>query len=435
MADQQTAPAPPPIPDTTPLQPDTLSNRHKRYIFFGIVGIIVAILIANAISGSPTPMKPKTPAVAPQQQQNPTLAQIQAKAANLQRQQQELLKETMTGIDQLQSSRRSPYPGTTPTAADLQREAALEQAQQIARAQQFRSGTGQYASNIQPPQQLAPAKSQLETEQEQAAYKSLFADNIVQRQDGARAAAAQPPASAPTTPAPGYSAGPLRGTTDKAETHAAEDPPTRRQPLDFDPAGQQTYWLPEGTVIESVLTDRLDGEQPAPVNCMLTSDVYLPGTPILLIPQGSRVIGEARVVAGFAQRRLAVFFHRIIVPAGLKTYAIELDKLIPALSQTGAGGLNDKVDNHYASIFGASLAIGAIGGLAQIGNGYSSVGYSPGMEFRNGVSQSTSQSAMQVLDRFLNRMPTITIREGTRVRIMLTSDLQVPDFSAMKGGA
>jgi type IV secretory pathway VirB10-like protein len=188
-------------------------------------------------------------------------------------------------------------------------------------------------------------------------------------------------------------------------------------------------------VLESVLTDRLDGEQPAPVNCMLTSDVYLPGTQILLIPQGSRVIGEARAVAGFGQRRLAVFFHRIVVPAGLKTYAIELDKLMPALSQTGAGGLHDKVDNHYASIFGASLAIGAIGGLAQIGNGYSGVGYSPGMEFRNGVSQSTSQSAMQVLDRFLNRMPTITIREGTRVRIMLTSDLQVPDFSAMKGGA
>ena len=431
MGDQQMAPAPPPIPDTTPLQPDTLSNRHKRYIFFGIVGIIVAILIANAISGSPTPTKPKTPSVAPQQQQNPTLAQIQAKAADLQQQQQELLKETMTGIDQLQSSTRSPYPGTPPTAADLQREAALKQAQQIAGAQQFGPGAAQYANNIQPP---APAKSQVETEQEQAAYKSLFADNIVQQQGGARAATAQPPASTPAMPAPGYSSGPLPDKTDDAGTRLAQDQARKRQPLDFDPAGQQNYWLPEGTVLESVLTDRLDGEQPAPVNCMLTSDVYLPGTQILLIPQGSRVIGEARAVAGFRQRRLAVFFHRLIVPAGLKTYAIELDKLTPALSQTGAGGLHDKVDNHYASIFGASLAIGAIGGLAQIGNGYSGVGYSPGMEFRNGVSQSTSQSAMQVLDRFLNRMPTITIREGTRVRIILTSDLQVPDFPAMKGG-
>jgi len=432
MADQQMAPAPPPIPDTTQLQPDTLSNRHKRYIFFGIVGIIVAILIANAISGSQTPAKPKTPSVTPQQQQNPTLAQIQAKAADLQRQQQELLKETMTGIDQLQSSTRSPYPGTSPAAPDLQREAGLKQAQQIARAQQFGPGAAQYASNARPP---APAKSQLETEQEQAAYKSLFADNIVQQQSGAHAATAQPPKSGPVTPAPSYSSGPLPSRTDDAGMHGAQDQARKRQPLDFDTAGQQNYWLPEGTVLESVLTDRLDGEQPAPVNCMLTSDVYLPGTQILLIPQGARVIGEARAVAGFGQRRLAVFFHRMIIPAGPKTYAIELDKLMPALSQTGTGGLHDKVDNHYASIFGASLAIGAIGGLAQIGNGYSGAGYSPGMEFRNGVSQSTSQSAMQVLDRFLNRMPAITIREGTRVRIMLTSDLQVPDFSAMKGGA
>jgi hypothetical protein len=245
MADQQTAAAPPPIPDTTPLQPDTLSNRHKRYIFFGIVGIIVAILIANAISGSPTPMKPKTPAVAPQQQQNPTLAQIQAKAADLERQQQELLKQTMTGIDQLQSSRRSPYPGTTPTAADLQREAALEQAQQIARAQQFGSGAGQYASNVQPPQPV-PVKSQLQTEQEQADYKSLFADNIVQRQGGARAATAQPPTNSPATPAPGYSSGPLPDKTDDAATHGAQHQTKKRQPLDFDPDGQQDYWLAEG---------------------------------------------------------------------------------------------------------------------------------------------------------------------------------------------
>ena len=89
-------------------------------------------------------------------------------------------------------------------------------------------------------------------------------------------------------------------------------------------------------------------------------------------------------------------------------------------------GLHDKVNSHYASIFGASLAIGAIGGLAQIGNGYSGFGYDPSVEIRNGMTQSMGQSSSRVLDRFLNRMPTITIREGTRVRIILTDDLQLP---------
>ena len=61
-----------------------------------------------------------------------------------------------------------------------------------------------------------------------------------------------------------------------------------RTSLDFDPAKQEVYWLPEGTILEAVLTNRLDGEQPGPVNCMITTDVYLPGTRLLLIPQGAR---------------------------------------------------------------------------------------------------------------------------------------------------
>ena len=107
---------------------------------------------------------------------------------------------------------------------------------------------------------------------------------------------------------------------------------------------------------------------------------------------------------------------------------------MPALSQAGDVGLHDQVNNHYFSIFGASLAVGAIGGLAQIGNGTSGFGYDPSVEFRNGVSQSMAQSASQILDRFLNRMPTITIREGTRVKIILTDDLQLPPYESTRQG-
>ena len=91
------------------------------------------------------------------------------------------------------------------------------------------------------------------------------------------------------------------------------------------------------------------------------------------------------------------------------------------------------MNSHYISIFGASLAIGAIGGLAQIGNGTNGFGYDPSVQFRNGISQSTAQSADRVLDRFLNRMPTVTIREGTRVKIVLTDDLAVPAYGLSKG--
>ena len=106
-------------------------------------------------------------------------------------------------------------------------------------------------------------------------------------------------------------------------------------------------------------------------------------------------------------------------------------KSLRASRRPGKPGLHDKVNSHYASIFGASLAIGAIGGLAQIGNSTSALVYDPSVSLRNGISQSMAQSSDRVLEKFLNRLPTITIREGTRVKIVLTSDLPVPAFEQM----
>jgi type IV secretion system protein VirB10 len=167
------------------------------------------------------------------------------------------------------------------------------------------------------------------------------------------------------------------------------------------------------------------------VNCLITTDVYLPGTRLVVIPQGARALGEASKVSNFGQQRLAVAFHRILIP-GLRAYAIPLERELLGLAQAGEAGLHDKVNSHYASIFGASLAIGAIGGLAQIGNGGSALTYDPAVSLRNGVSQSMAQSSDRVLEKFLNRLPTITIREGTRVKIVLTSDLPVPAYEQMR---
>ncbi len=136
-------------------------------------------------------------------------------------------------------------------------------------------------------------------------------------------------------------------------------------------------------------------------------------------------MGEAKAVDAFGQQRLAVAFHRILTP-GLHGYGIPLDKIEPGLGQAGESGLHDKVNSHYFSIFGAAIAVGAIGGLAQIGNNAGSL--STLSSFRNGVSSSTAQSADRILDRFLNRLPTVTVRPGTRVRIILTDDLALPAY-------
>jgi type IV secretion system protein VirB10 len=435
MADDQLSqpPAssgPPPIPDPQPLQPGSLSNRHKRWIFYGVMGLVLLIVLANLI-GTPVSSPVKTPAQAgTQPAQNPSPGQIRDLENNLKQEEARLLEETARHAQQLQRDRAG-QPQTPPVSAeDLQRAAALQEAADARRQFEATYGGREAAKG----QQADTQKSQLDTENEQRAYKSLFADNVIRQepaggpglpsQDQVRTASAQSVASTAKIPS--------EPSADPRE-QPRKDAPAERKALDFQPGAQRNFWLPEGTVLEAVLTNRLDADQPGPVNCMITTDIYLPGSRQLVIPQGARVLGEASKVSAFGQQRLAVAFHRIIVP-GLRTYSIPLDKKPPALAQAGEAGLHDKVDNHYFSIFGASLAVGAIGGLAQIGNGYSGFGYDPSVQMRNGISQSIAQSSDRILDRFLNRLPTITIREGTRAKVVLTDDLEVPAYNSVRPG-
>jgi type IV secretion system protein TrbI len=427
MADESKMPrtesAPLAVPDPQSLQSNRLSNKHKRWMFFGVMGVVLLIVLANLVgTNQPTTPKPGDRRGTPQQHQNPTPAQIRDWENNLKQQEAQLLDETARHAQQLARDRAAQGEVQPMTADDLQRAAALQDAAQ-ARAQfqqTYASAPGTATTNSQ--------KSQLQAEKEQQAYKSLFADNVVRQEAVTPSTISNAKTAVEPQPSPTAVSGPLAGEVRQESVREKE-----RKPLDFTPAAQPTFWMPEGTVIEAVLTNRLDGDAVGPVNCMITTDVYLPGTRTVVIPQGARVLGEASKVSSFGQQRLAVAFHRILVP-GLHPYSIPLDKQPPGLAQPGEVGLHDKVNSHYVSIFGASLAIGAIGGLAQIGNGFSGFGYDPSVQFRNGVTQSLAESSDRVLDRFLNRMPTITIREGTRVKILLTDDLQVPAYDSMHTG-
>jgi type IV secretion system protein VirB10 len=186
---------------------------------------------------------------------------------------------------------------------------------------------------------------------------------------------------------------------------------------------EKQYRLFEGTIIETVLTNRLNGSFSGPINCMVTTNVYSHDGQHLLIPQGSRVLGEVRRVETFGQERLAVFFHRLIMPDG---YWLTFDQF-HGLNQFGETGLKDQVNHHYLQIFGVSLAIGAIAGLS-LANTHYGTDYSGLDAYRQGVSTSLSQSSLRILDRYLNVLPTFTIREGHRVKVWLSEDLLLPAY-------
>ena len=178
-----------------------------------------------------------------------------------------------------------------------------------------------------------------------------------------------------------------------------------------DPPGWER--IHEGSFLEAVLLTQLTGDFPGPVLAMVSVPFYSADRQRILIPRGARVVGTAQAVQDPDQSRLAVAFHRLLLPDGSW-----IDLEFTGLNQAGEGALQDQVDRHYFSTFAAAGAVGVVSGLALAGG-------SP-FGLRAGVGQGLGQSATSVLDRFLNRLPTITIRAGHRLRIWFTSDVLVP---------
>jgi len=221
-------------------------------------------------------------------------------------------------------------------------------------------------------------------------------------------------------------------TAEEAEENASKQKPaaTPVRTYPFNSAEGKDYVVFEGTVIETVLLNRLDGQFTGPVECLVSTDLYSHDRQHLLIPAGTKVLGEAKHVEAFGQTRLAVVFHRLIMPDG---YSVSLDQF-KGMNQIGDVGLRDQVNNHYAKIFGASLAVGAVGGIAEAGSG-SLLTQSGTQTIQQGVGQSLGQTSQRILDKFLNILPTVTIREGHRVKIYLSGDLMVPDYASHKMSA
>lgn len=190
------------------------------------------------------------------------------------------------------------------------------------------------------------------------------------------------------------------------------------------PASSKSYVLFEGTVLETILLNRLNGSFAGPVTCLVSTDLYSHDRQHVLVPSGSKVLGEAKKVESTGQERLAVFFHRLLMPDG---YSVTLDQF-KGLSQAGETALRDRVDSHYLQIFGASLAIGILGGVAQAGTGNVLTNSSLD-RIREGFGGNLANSGSAVLDHFLNILPTVTIREGSRVKIYLAGDLLLPDYA------
>ena len=192
---------------------------------------------------------------------------------------------------------------------------------------------------------------------------------------------------------------------------------------DFDGYQGRLYRVFEGTVFEGVVTNHVDGGFSGPIIVMLTTDYYSHDHQQLLLPQGTRLIGNVQSVGNAQQRKLFVVFNRAICPDG---FSLDLNKYI-GLDPLGTTGLATNVNNHILSSFAAAAAIGGLGGLAQIGNNGSIL--TSDTQIRNGISSQTSQEAEQILNHFINRLPVITVKEGSRARVYINQDILIPSYA------
>ena len=262
---------------------------------------------------------------------------------------------------------------------------------------------------IPPAQAVVPPPAGV-TAQDSIATAGEFLQLLTELNDRELAATAQPvPAASGPTPS-------LARLGPETETPVVDRP--------ADPAGWDRIY--EGSFLEAVLVTQLSGEFPGPILANVSVPFYSADRQRVLIPRGARVAGTVEAVSGADQERLAVAFHRILWPDG-RSVSLEFN----GLNQIGESALKDEVDRHYFSMFAAAGAVGILSGLTAIGSNP----YAGGRQgFQAGASQGLGEGAVRILDRFLNRLPTITIRAGHRVRIWFTGDVLVPRQPQPAGG-
>ena len=181
--------------------------------------------------------------------------------------------------------------------------------------------------------------------------------------------------------------------------------------------------LQAGAVIAAALITGIRSDLPGQITAQVTENIYdSPTGKILLVPQGTRVIGQYDSGVGFGQRRILLVWNRLIFPNGR---SIVLERQ-PGADAEGYAGLEDGVDYHWGDLFKAA----ALSTILSIGAEAGSSGQENDIvrALRRGASDSINQTGQQIVQRQLNIAPTLTIRPGFPVRVIVTRDLVLEPY-------
>ena len=428
----------PNTPATIPEQPDAKPPLKKSMpVVIALVAILAILGIANVTSlvrgnkkTAPTsalPMRPASPS-AQQVSSFETQQQLQAQHDAEEKQRQQ---ELLAAMQQFQNTEGTPSPESTNAApmTAAQRDAIYGGS----------SNAPQRTSNVSEAQAEAKQRALARERQKQDAINSdTMAIDFAHAGDTANPSTPNPqtatvlaehaeaPSSAKSEEVVAAGSAPSLKSSNAAVSEQPSAASTKTDPMGpypFDQYQGRLYRIFEGTVLEGVVTNHIDGGFNGPILVMLTTDYYSHDHQQLLMPQGTRLIGTVQSVGSAQQRKMFVTFHRAVCPDG---FSLDFDKYI-GLDPLGTTGLATKVDHGYFQAFAAAAAIGGIGGLAQIGNNGSVL--DPSTEIRNGISEQMASEGEQILNHFLNRLPVITLKEGSRARVYVGRDILIPSYA------
>jgi type IV secretion system protein VirB10 len=186
------------------------------------------------------------------------------------------------------------------------------------------------------------------------------------------------------------------------------------------------YEIQAGTIVPAVLLTAINSDLPGPVVAQVREHVYDTVTgETLLVPQGSRLIAQYDSRVAWGQERVLLCWNRLLLPNG---DSIDL-KCMPAADLKGAAGLTDEVDEHWWRILkGATVAtLLATTGTVVAGD---TTGYNPTVSqtlARNAAGE-VGQVGQQLTRSNLNIQPTITVRPGFSVNVIVTKDMILPPY-------
>ena len=394
MPEEKQTPEVQPVPavhDKRNLPGGVVPKQAQGYV---IAGLAVLILLAVMFSKNQAKPVPKNAVL------TPTVVSTDANQRKIRELEQDLSADQRQTQQAQKIANSSVAPASTPTQA------------------------GSAVPATPPTATESPRDPVMEAERA-LAFKARFASNLVTADAGASRPSAETMNTLARPDADGIPEMARSANTPQQASAAQAAATGKRAPeVSVNSAHGQPYVVFEGTTIDTVLSNRLDGEFAGPVKVMVTNPVYSRDRQHVLIPEGTFILGDVQKVSALGQKRLAVTFHRLLMPDG---YSVDLDQF-HGLDQIGDTGLKDKINNHYLQIFGTSIALGIISGAAEATNNNAGYNMSGSEAYRAGIASSLSQSSANVLDKFINIPPTITIREGHRIKVYITQDMLLPAY-------